>query len=148
MMGMQQMTHGVATPLPPAADARIPQPDVPGPANIRSANGDAKTGLARRDFFAEVVEQLPEVSEVVATGHALLVDEAWVQVLADVLERPVSVSAVDEGSCRGAAVVTLRRLGLTPAPAPIGRVVEPRPERAEAYRSARERQRDLYRGVT
>ena len=98
--------------------------------------------------FAEVADLLPDVQEVVATGGALGRNAAWVQILADVLERPVTLSAVDEASARGAAVVTLERLGHTPQQVPRGREFLPRRERAEAYRLARERQRDLYRGVT
>jgi gluconokinase len=106
----------------------------------------ALEGVALR--FAEIADLLPGVREVVATGHALLVDEAWPQLVADVLERPVTLSGVDEGSCRGAAVFALERLGLEPAPAALGRVLEPRPEHAETYRSARARQRDLIRRLT
>ncbi len=106
----------------------------------------ALEGVAYR--FAELADRLPEVREVVATGHALLVDHAWVQILADVLERPIVLSEVDEASARGAAVVTLERLGLSPEHAPLGEVFQPRAERFEAYRSARERQRDLYGSVT
>jgi gluconokinase len=64
--------------------------------------------------------------------------------MADVLERPLHISGVREGSLRGAAVFVLERLGESPPPAPLGRVVEPRPERAASYRAARERQRRLY----
>src|SRR5206468_2606444 len=41
-------------------------------------------------------------------------------------------------------VATLERLGHEPADAPLGEVFRPREERAEAYRSARERQRQVY----
>jgi len=88
------------------------------------------------------------VREVVATGGALLHDRGWIRILADVLERPVAVSAVDEGSLRGAAVVALERLGAKPEPATIVETVEPRPERFEAYRAARRRARALYEAVT
>ncbi len=98
--------------------------------------------------FAALAERLPEVREVVATGHALFVDHAWVQILADVLERPIVLSEVDEASARGAAALVLERLGLEADPAPTGEVFQPRTERFEAYRSARERQQDLYRSVT
>jgi gluconokinase len=76
------------------------------------------------------------------------VNPDWTQMLADVLERPVALSQVEEASTRGAAVITLERLGHTPAPPPVGRTFEPRPDRADAYRRARERQRELYRCVT
>lgn len=106
----------------------------------------ALEGVAYR--FAEIADLLPEAREIVATGRALVVSPDWTQVLADVLERPVALSQVEEASTRGAAVMTLERLGHTPSAPPAGRTFEPRPDRAEAYRAARERQRELYRCVT
>jgi gluconokinase len=106
----------------------------------------ALEGVAFR--FAEIADLMPEVREIVATGGALLHDDDWVQIVADALGRPIVTSGVEEASLRGAAVLALERLGETPAPAPLGRVVEPRPDRAEAYRRARERQRRLYEAVT
>ena len=70
------------------------------------------------------------------------------KILADVLERPLTVSGIAEASARGAAVLALERLGAKPDPAPAGRVVEPRPDRFPALREARARQRDLYDAVT
>jgi sugar (pentulose or hexulose) kinase len=64
--------------------------------------------------------------------------------MADGLARPVTVSKVPEASLRGAAVATLERLGREVGEAPLGEVFHPREERAEAYRSARERQQRLY----
>jgi gluconokinase len=100
-------------------------------------------GIAYR--LAEIAGVLPEVREVVATGHALLASPAWIRLFADVLGRPVTASAVPEGSARGAALHALGRLGCEPEPAPLGRVYEPDPGRSEIYTAARERQRDLYR---
>jgi gluconokinase len=77
-----------------------------------------------------------------------LKDDDWLQIMADALGRPVTVSAVKEASLRGAAVVALERLGQSPRPGALGRVVEPRLDRADAYRSARDRQRRLYEAVT
>jgi gluconokinase len=94
--------------------------------------------------FAEIAERLPEVREVVATGGALAADRDWVQIVADALERPVEVSAVEEASLRGAAVVALERLGCSVSGAAVREVVEPRPERFAALRAARIRQRELY----
>lgn len=106
----------------------------------------ALEGVAFR--VAEIAELMPEVEEVVATGHALLADPDWLQILADVLERPLELSGVAEASLRGAAAIVRERLGEPVEPAPIVGVVSPRQERAESYRSARERQRHLYEGVT
>jgi gluconokinase len=106
----------------------------------------ALEGVAFR--FAEVLELMPEVEEVVATGGALLKDRDWAQIMADALARPVTLSRVKEASLRGAAILTLERLGARPPEAAVGSVVEPRPEHADAYRAAFERQRELYEVVT
>jgi gluconokinase len=113
------------------------------PLDLRQA---ALEGVAFR--FAEIVDLMPEVEEIVATGGALLHDRDWAQIVADALARPITVSRVREASLRGAAVLTLERLGERPPEAPLGRVVEPRPEHADAYRAARDRQRELYELVT
>jgi len=60
------------------------------------------------------------------------------------LLQPVEVSGVPEASLRGAAVLALERLGHEVADAPIAQVVEPRADRADAYRAAREKQQRLY----
>ena len=103
-------------------------------------------GVAFR--FAAVARLMPEIEEVVATGGALLKDGDWVQIMADALGRPITRSGVDEASLRGAAVAVLERLGETPAPAPLGPVVEPRADKVEVFRAARERQQRLYEVVT
>ena len=103
----------------------------------------ALEGVAYR--FAEIAALLPEVREIVATGHALLVSPEWVQLCADVLGRPVTASMVSEGSARGAAVYGLSRLGVEAEPAPLGEVYEPDSTRTEIYAAAHERQRELYR---
>jgi gluconokinase len=99
-------------------------------------------------MFAEVADRMPEVEEIVATGGALLRDADWLQIMADALGRSLTVSGVKEASLRGAAIVALERLGETPPAGAVGRVVEPRLDRADAYRAARERQRRLYEVVT
>jgi gluconokinase len=109
------------------------------PLDLRQA---AYEGVAFR--FAAVADLLPDVREVVATGGGLLRDRDWIQITADALARPLHVSGVAEASLRGAAVLALERLGHEVADAPIAAVVEPRPERADAYRAAREEQQRLY----
>jgi gluconokinase len=102
----------------------------------------ALEGVAFR--FVEIADLMPEVLEVVATGAALLANPDWTQIVADVLGRSLTASAVEEGSARGAAVAALERLGKEPADAPLGRVFEPRLDRTEVYRATRARQRELY----
>jgi gluconokinase len=105
------------------------------PADIRRA---ALEGVGFR--FAAIADLLPDVDEIVATGGALLKDREWVQLLADALARPVTLSGVGEASLRGAAVAVLQN----PDDAPLADTFHPREERAEAYRWARERQDRLY----
>jgi gluconokinase len=94
--------------------------------------------------FAAIADLLPGVEEVVATGGGLQDDPEWIQIIADALARPIRVSAVAEASLRGAAVAILERLGHEAAEAPLGRAFDPREDRAEAYRSAREEHQRLY----
>jgi gluconokinase len=109
------------------------------PLDIRQA---ALEGVALR--FAAIADLLPELEEVVATGGGLLADPEWIQLMADALARPVTASAVVEASLRGAAVATLERLGCHTGEAPVGEVFHPREAKADAYRSAKERQQRLY----
>jgi gluconokinase len=113
------------------------------PLDLRQA---AYEGVAFR--FAAIADLLPEVREVVATGGGLLHDRDWIQIMADGLARPVTVSGVAEASLRGAAVLALQRAGHETADAPLGEVVHPREDRAEAYRAAREEQQRLYDALT
>jgi gluconokinase len=92
--------------------------------------------------LADVLDAIGGIDSIVATGTALLENEAWLQVLADVVGRPLEVSGVPEGSARGAAVVALERLGLPLPPPAIARVVEPRRERHEIHLRSRQVQRD------
>ncbi len=101
----------------------------------------ALEGVAYR--IAAVLDALGGVESVVATGGGLLASPGWLQVLADVLGRPLEVSGVPEGSARGAAVVALQRLGLPTPAAPVARVVEPRPGYHEIHLVAMAEQRKL-----
>jgi gluconokinase len=105
----------------------------------------ALEGVAYR--VADLVQLLPEVRELVATGAALERNPAWGQILADAIGRPV-LRGVGEGSARGAAVIALERLGILTPPAPLRGGFDPRPERVDAHRAARERQRLLYETLT
>jgi gluconokinase len=109
------------------------------PLDVRQA---AFEGVAFR--FAAIADLLADVREVVATGGGLLRDPDWIQIMADALARPIAVSGVAEASLRGAAVLGLERTGKTAADAPIAEVVEPRADRAETYRAARDEQQRLY----
>jgi gluconokinase len=106
------------------------------PADIAQA---ALEAVAYR--LAAVVDAIGGVESVVATGVGLLASPGWLQVLADVLGRPVEVSGAAEGSARGAAVIALERLGLRVSAPPVARIVEPRADRHEIHLVAMEDQR-------
>ncbi len=104
--------------------------------------------------FALIAEVLgrasPGEKEVVATGGGLLGSPTWTGIMADVLGRPVTVSAVEEASSRGAALLALEGLGeleVEEAGAPLGETFEPDPERHQVYMEALARQRRLYDAV-
>jgi gluconokinase len=82
-----------------------------------------------------VADLMPWIREVVVSGGVAR-DRDTLQIVADVLERPLLVSEVSEASARGAAVAVLERLGYAPTAPPAGSMVAPRAERAPAYREA------------
>ena len=102
--------------------------------------------------FADIYDRLKSIrgdsGEIVASGAGLLQSPVWLQMMADVLERPINASAVTEASSRGAALLALEALGaledLSAVPAPMGRTYEPDPANRDRYREAMKRQQDLY----
>jgi gluconokinase len=92
--------------------------------------------------LADVLDAIGGLESFVATGGALLANDGWLQVLADVLGRPLEVSGAPEGSARGAALVAFERLGLPLPAAPVERIVEPRAERHAIHLRSREAQRN------
>lgn len=83
-----------------------------------------------------------------ASGGAMTSSPAWVQLMADVLGRPVTL-ADGEVSSRGAALLALETLGLlddlAALPVPAGRVFEPDPARHARYQHGLERHLELCR---
>ena len=102
--------------------------------------------------FANIHDRLRSIwgdtGEIVASGAGLLQSPVWMQMLADVLERPITASTVTEASSRGAALLALEASGaledLAAAPAPMGKTYEPDPANRDRYREAMKRQQDLY----
>ena len=100
-------------------------------------------------LIVELLEGLlPCDGQIVASGGALVTSPAWLQIMADVLGRPVVASEVCEASSRGAALFALEALGaledVGAVPAFLGRAYDPDGRRRERYASAIERQRALY----
>jgi gluconokinase len=102
-------------------------------------------------LIAEIIEAAsPGEKEVVATGGGLLHSPTWTGIMADALGKPVTTSAVQEASSRGAALLVLEKLGeleIEEAEAPLGETFEPDPGRHEVYTEALARQRRLYEAV-
>jgi gluconokinase len=102
--------------------------------------------------FALIAEGIHALSDrqgrLIASGGALLKSPTWLQIIADVLGRPVAVSAEPEATSRGVALLALEALGVIPSidalPAADGLLYEPRPEHYAIYQAAIERQRRLY----
>jgi gluconokinase len=97
---------------------------------------------------ARLREACPDVTEIVATGGALLASPVWIQIMADVLGLPVTPSTETEASSRGAALLALEALGALPsleaAPAGVGVPVSPDPARHARYQDGLARHRQLY----
>ena len=103
--------------------------------------------------FAEIDRRLlrtvPDATEVIATGGALLHSRAWMQILADALGRSIMASAEPEASSRGAGLLALETTGylrrpissLTPE---VTARFDPVAAHTERYRAAAERQQRLY----
>jgi len=91
---------------------------------------------------------LPGERRVIGTGGGLVASPAWTQIIADALGHPVTASAVEEASSRGAALLALEASGqieaLEAIEAPEGETFEPDSAATEVYGRALERQRSLY----
>jgi gluconokinase len=85
---------------------------------------------------------------VIATGNALRSSPVWLQIIADVLGRPVMLGSASEASMRGAALLALEAVGkignLEAVPVSVDEVFEPDMRRHARYREGLARQQDLY----
>lgn len=101
-------------------------------------------------IYAQLATQAEPDHQVVANGGAILRSGMWLQMLADVIERPIVTLPPDEEStARGAALMALEYAGLIDQlsdaidPVSYGRVIAPDPRRAATYRAAMDRQNRL-----
>lgn len=89
--------------------------------------------------------------EIIANGGALINSPEWLQIIADVLGKNVTLSGIAEASSRGAGMIVLKNIGivrsLADLPIPSGRVFKPQPERYTHYQQAIKRQQVLYQQV-
>jgi gluconokinase len=112
---------------------------------------DARAAIVGMTLDTTPVEVLRAGLESVAYRFTFIAEQlpVFVPESAEVLGRPVRLSAEPEASSRGAALLALEALGaiddLANVPATVGRTFEPEPSRTAIYRAAIERQRELYR---
>lgn len=101
--------------------------------------------------FALIAKDLDEIApgaNIVATGNALRSSPVWLQIIADVLGRPVMFGGTPEASIRGAALLALEAVGkivnLDAVPVSSDGRLEPDMQRHARYREGLERQQELY----
>jgi gluconokinase len=99
-------------------------------------------------LIAHALDQIAPGATVIATGNALRSSPLWLQIIADVLGRPVMLGGSPEASMRGAALLALEAVGkignLEAVPVTIDEVFEPDMHRHARYREGLARQQDLY----
>ncbi len=109
----------------------------------------ALEGIAYR--FALITRALDSVVpgfQVIATGNALRASTVWLQIIADVLGRPVRFGSASEASMRGAALLALEAVGkidnIEKVATPIDRLFEPDMKQHARYQQGLARQEELY----
>jgi gluconokinase len=102
--------------------------------------------------FALIARALDEVAQgamIVATGNALRSSPVWLQILSDVLGRPLMYGGSPEASIRGAALLALESVGkianLEDIRVAVDAVFEPDMDRHALYERGLKRQEDLYK---
>jgi gluconokinase len=93
-------------------------------------------------------ESVPGIGSIIGSGAGLIHSPTWMQIMTDVLGEAITASAVQEATCRGAALLALEALGaishLSETPVPLGSRFEPASDRTAVYRAAMQRQERLY----
>lgn len=96
--------------------------------------------------------EAPEAAQMIGSGVGLLHSPAWMQIMSDVLDRPVVPCVVPEATSRGAALLALEALHAvgtaSDIPTPFGDAVTPNARNGPIYRAALARQEELYRRLS
>ena len=90
---------------------------------------------------------VPAAGKIIASGGALRQSPVWAQIIADVIGSPLQLSAIDEGSERGAAILALEAVGALQVGVAEGETTvsyQPNANNYAAYHAAMARQQDLY----
>jgi gluconokinase len=101
--------------------------------------------------FASIARALDEVAPnatIAASGNALRSSPVWLQIIADVLGRPVLLGGPAEASSRGAALLALEAVGkiatIEEDQFAVDRAFEPDMSRHARYQEGLARQEELY----
>lgn len=101
-------------------------------------------------LYRDVTSEAEVEHQIIANGGAILRSDAWLQMMADVVQHQIIALAADEeASARGAAILALEYAGIIDSltevddPVETGRVFEPNPANAAAYQSGMDRQHTL-----
>ena len=102
--------------------------------------------------FAEILDQLNSVctvKEIIASGGALRESPVWTQIIADVLNRDLTLPVTREASMRGAVLLALETTGkikkIEDVPTPTGKKFSADRSRKAVYAAARKKHQAAYR---
>jgi gluconokinase len=88
---------------------------------------------------------LPSNHQIIASGSGFLNSPAWLQIMADVLGRPLIASAEREATSRGVAILALEVLGLAKEfPAALSQIYEPNEAHHAQHQNALKKQIEAY----
>jgi gluconokinase len=99
-------------------------------------------------LIARALDPIAPNANIVATGNALRSSPVWIQIIADVIGRPVALGNAAEASTRGAALLALEAVGkiatIEDVSVSIAEVFKPDMSRHARYREGLARQEELY----
>jgi gluconokinase len=99
-------------------------------------------------LIARALESIAPDATIVASGNALRSSPVWMQIIADVLGRPIALGNAAEASIRGAALLALEAVGkiasIEDVSVSIAQVFQPDVTRHARYREGLARQEELY----
>jgi gluconokinase len=99
-------------------------------------------------LIAEALDGVTERATIIATGNALRSSRVWLQIMADVLGRPVMYGGTTEASTRGAALLALEAVGkieaIEQSSLIVDEVFQPDMTRHSRYREGLARQEAVY----
>jgi len=99
-------------------------------------------------LIARALDRIAPDATIVASGNALRSSPVWLQIIADVLGRPLMFGGTTEASIRGAALLALEAVGkiatIDEQSVSVDQVFEPNMTRHARYQQGLERHEELY----